>query len=84
MFFMVNIVGLGLSLLVVLIVGHWMIHSGSAATLARHYHTVTGRQPVVRQLAYSLGELAATPPCAIWNFTANKLWTFGGGAADDA
>ncbi len=83
MFVLVNLVGLGLSLVIVLIVGRWMMHTGSADSLARLYHTFTGRQPVVRQLAYSFGELAATPPCAVWNFSANKLWTFKRGAVDD-
>jgi hypothetical protein len=68
---------------IVLTMGHWMIRTGSAASLARLYHAVTGQHPVAEQLAYSLGELAATPLCAVWNFSANKLWTFSGARVDE-
>jgi putative flippase GtrA len=83
MFVLVNLVGLGLSMVIVLIVGRWMIRAGSADSLARLYLAVTGKHPVARQLAYSLGELAATPLCAVWNFSANMLWTFSGARANE-
>lgn len=83
MFVLVNLVGLGLSLLIVLIVGRWMLRTGSAVSLAGLFRTLTGRHAVPKQLAYSLGELAATPLCAIWNFSANKLWTFSASPAED-
>ena len=34
------------------------------------------------RLAYSMGLLVATLPCAVWNFSANKLWTFQGTQGD--
>jgi putative flippase GtrA len=83
MFVLVNLVGLGLSTFIVLTFGRWMIRAGSADSLARLYLAVTGKHPVARQLAYSLGELAATPLCAVWNFSANKLWTFSGARVDE-
>jgi putative flippase GtrA len=78
MFFAVNIVGLGLSWVVMRLVGGWLLQTGWAASQAvvlQHglHHSVDPSN-----LAHSLGVLAATPPCAVWNFGANKLWTFGG------
>ena len=78
MFFAVNVVGLGLSWGVMRIVGAWLLSAGWAASLAPIVERLMHRVVPVDRLAYSLAVLAATFPCAVWNFTANKLWTFGG------
>jgi len=76
MFVAVNLVGLGLSWAVMRVVGGWLLQSGLAASMVPALQRFTAHRPVVERLAYSLGELAATPLCAVWNFSANKLWTF--------
>jgi len=78
MFFAVNIVGLGLSLAVMRAVGAWILHMGWAESQALYLQQWLHRPVDPSNLAHSLGVLAATPPCAVWNFAANKLWTFGG------
>jgi putative flippase GtrA len=82
MFVAVNLVGMGLTWVVMQLMGAWLLHTQMANTLAHIMQARIGHLPVPERLAYSLGELAATPLCAIWNFTANKLWTFGGTRAD--
>jgi putative flippase GtrA len=78
MFFAVNLVGLGLSLAVMRVVGAWLLHTGWAASQALLLQQWLHHPVDASNLAHSLGVLAATPPCAVWNFGANKLWTFGG------
>jgi putative flippase GtrA len=88
MFVAVNIVGLALSWMVMRLVGAWLIHwdashswllqSDLSHRLAGLLNARTGEGVNADQLAHSLGELSATPLCAVWNFTANKLWTFSG------
>jgi putative flippase GtrA len=82
MFIAVNLVGMGLSMVVTAVVGAALLHTHIAHSSALHIHGLTGHHPVPERLAYSMGELAATPFCAVWNFTANKLWTFGGSHSD--
>jgi putative flippase GtrA len=79
MFFAVNLVGLGLTWVIMRLVGAWILHADLATSLAASVQRFTGGRPANDHLAYTLGELAATPFCAVWNFGANKLWTFGGG-----
>jgi putative flippase GtrA len=78
MFVGVNLVGLVLSWLVMRGVMGWLLHTHLAHSLAGALHASTGRLPDVERLAYSLGELGATPLVAVWNFSANRLWTFKG------
>jgi putative flippase GtrA len=77
MFIAVNLVGLALSWAVMRLVGAWLLHSGWAAALVPVVERMVHQPAHTDRLAYSLGVLAATPPCAVWNFSANKLWTFG-------
>jgi putative flippase GtrA len=78
MFIAVNLVGLVLSWSIMRLVGFLLLTTGSAETSAQLFQSWTGKQPVVEHWAYVLGELTATPICAVWNFSANRLWTFGG------
>jgi hypothetical protein len=78
MFVLINLVGLGLSLGITLTVGVVLLNSSHLAPLMGMYRALTGHLAVPKQLVYSLGEVAATPICAVWNFSANKLWTFRG------
>ena len=78
MFFAVNIVGLGLTWVVMRVVGAWMLRMGWAQSLAPLLQQWAHFTVLPDRLAHSLGVLVATFPCAVWNFTANKLWTFGG------
>jgi putative flippase GtrA len=78
MFIAVNLVGLCLSWAIMRLVGYWLLKSGMATTTVQLFHEWTGKTPVLERWAYSLGELTATPICAVWNFSANRLWTFGG------
>jgi putative flippase GtrA len=88
MFVAVNVVGLALTWGVMRLVGAWLYHwdvthtwllqSGASRFLAGLLNARTETGVEAERLAYSLGELSATPLCAVWNFTANKLWTFGG------
>jgi putative flippase GtrA len=92
MFVVVNLVGLALSWSVMRLVGAWLIHwdvshawllqSAPARFLAGLLNARSEAGVEAARLAYSIGELAATPLCAVWNFSANKLWTFGGGRKD--
>jgi putative flippase GtrA len=77
MFFAVNLVGLGLSWVVMRTVMGWLLHTQLAYTLADSLSNRIGLVPDPTRLAYSLGELTATPLVAVWNFSANKFWTFG-------
>jgi putative flippase GtrA len=79
MFVVVNIVGLGLSWGVMRLVGAWLLHIGWAESQALVLQQWLHRPVDPDNLAHSLGILVATAPCAVWNFVANKLWTFGGG-----
>jgi putative flippase GtrA len=76
MFFAVNIVGLGLSWAVMRVVGAWLLHAGWAESQALLLQQWLQKPVDPSNLAHSIGVLAATPPCAVWNFSANKLWTF--------
>jgi putative flippase GtrA len=78
MFFAVNIVGLGLSWAVMRVVGAWLLHTGWAQSEAALLQQLTHHSVDPVSFAHSLGVLAATPPCAVWNFGANKIWTFRG------
>jgi putative flippase GtrA len=78
MFVGVNLVGMALSWAIMRLTMAWLLDHQVAHTLAQAFHNSTGKLPDPARLAYGLGELAATPPVAVWNFTANRLWTFGG------
>jgi putative flippase GtrA len=84
MFFAVNVVGLGLSWVVMRVSGAWLLQIGWAQPLALWLQQWAHRAIPADRVAYSLGVLISTAPCAVWNFSANKLWTFGGGAAGEA
>src|SRR5687768_6856247 len=85
MFVAVNLIGLALSWTVMRLVGAWLMHwdvshawllqSAPAQFLAGILNARTDAGVEAVRLAHSLGELSATPLCAVWNFTANKLWT---------
>jgi putative flippase GtrA len=83
MFFAVNLVGLALSWVFMTAIGVWLLRAGWAQPLASLVERLTHRPTPVDHLAYTVGLLAATVPCSIWNFTANKLWTFSSSATDD-
>ena len=74
----VNVVGLGLSWAVMRLVGAWLLHAGWAQPQALLLQQWLHRPVDPSNLAHSLGVLVATAPCAVWNFGANKFWTFGG------
>ena len=82
MFFAVNLVGLGLSWTVMSLVGAWLLDTGWAQALVPLVQRLTQRPTPVDRLAYSAGILVSTVPCAVWNFTANKLWTFQGAGSE--
>lgn len=82
MFVAVNLVGLFLSWMVMSLVGAWLLHLAATSSLPSVFQLVTHHRPMKDVNAYTLGELAATPLCAVWNFTANKLWTFRGHRTD--
>jgi putative flippase GtrA len=82
MFFVVNLVGLGLSWVVMSLVGGWLLRIDWAAALAPQIQRLIHRPVAPERLAYSMGLLVATLPCAVWNFSANKLWTFQGTQGD--
>jgi putative flippase GtrA len=89
MFVAVNVVGLALSWAVMRLVGAWLTHwdvshawllqSAPANFLGGLLNARSDQGIDAVRLAHSLGELSATPLCAVWNFTANRLWTFRGG-----
>jgi putative flippase GtrA len=78
MFVAINVVGAGLSWLIVRGMMTWLLHAQLAHSMAAMIHQWTGHLPRPLRLAFVLGELAATPPVAVWNFSANRLWTFKG------
>jgi putative flippase GtrA len=78
MFVAVNLVGLVLAWVVMTLVGASILRQEAAHTLPRLLHSFLAHQADQIATAYSIGELAATPFCAVWNFAANRFWTFGG------
>ncbi len=76
MFIAVNLVGLVLAWIIMSFVGAWLLQREALHVLPGLLHSLLGRGSDVAPRAYTLGELSATPVCAVWNFTANRLWTF--------
>jgi putative flippase GtrA len=78
MFVAVNLVGLVLAWVVMSLVGAWILQREATHSLPGLLHALLARRADQAATAYSIGELAATPLCAVWNFAANRFWTFGG------
>ncbi len=78
MFVAVNLVGLVLAWVVMSHVGAWILRREAAHSLPSILHALLAHRADQAATAYSVGELAATPLCAVWNFAANRFWTFGG------
>jgi putative flippase GtrA len=78
MFVAVNLVGLVLAWVVMSHVGAWILGREAAHSLPAMLDAFMARRSDQPAAAYTIGELAATPLCAVWNFAANRFWTFGG------